>query len=615
MSKTQHSKPTIDLVAFPNEILALIGTFCSTRQLKSLHLVSWRFHELFNPLLYRSNEINDNSSKPVLLWAVKKGLLKPMKLAFKYGADLNYTGAASEEIIWQHAKGEFDPYRHGAAGWLKTYAAPLHLAVFHKHEHIVKWLLENGARVDVPSVRLCGCSHPSRAPEYLIEPRRPYSSTSRYDVPPWYPLHHAISHGANKLILSLLVKHGARFAMKDFPGINSAVLDLVKPAIDTILHQGNFDPSWEGNDGGTALHLLDEGEAFLHHLYVEQRCDKILATIKGLADQGVPINSTAYGETIFKKMLRKRNLLCAIELLKAGADASDELHAFGNEPGVIDQIFETIYKCRIHGEKRNGNGQLVNALINDQRKALKLAIERGADVNRVVEIDNQISTRPLYNVLLFSGDFKCVKMMLDAGARIEDAFVDNQSDAGGLLRAFFDGQDGYLRYRYNEDKPMDETDLEPFKKSLKLLLKRGARIDAPSQRHHSALIEVCNRATNVGCDSQCLLSNIEAYRYQLQRLEGYYNRVADTKRDPFWELEFLVKHATSQNVSAEYVKALMRCNKNEGKVQDLLKQLYPKLLSGIDQDEDDDEDDEDDDEDENEYDPRSCSVCNPVQPS
>jgi hypothetical protein len=108
---------------------------------------------------------------------------------------------------------------------------------------------------------------------------------------------------------------------------------------------------------------------------------------------------------------------------------------------------------------------------------------------------------------------------------------------------------------------------------------------------------------------------MEAYRYQLQRLEGYYNRVTDIKRDPFWELEFLVKHATSQNVSAEYVKVLMRRNKNEGKVRDLLKQLYSKLLSGVDQDEDDDEDDEDDDEDENEYDPRSCSVCNPVRPS
>ena len=143
---------------------------------------------------------------------------------------------------------------------------------------------------------------------------------------------------------------------------------------------------------------------------------------------------------------------------------------------------------------------------------------------------------------------------------------------------------------------MDETDLEPFKRSLKLLLKRGARIDAPSQLRNSALIEVCNGATRV----------------------AYYDRAVHVKGDPFFELEFLVKHATSQNVSAKYVKVLMRRNKNEGKVQDLLKQLFSKLLSGIGQDKDDneEEEDEDDDHEENEEEPdiRSCSVCNPVRP-
>ena len=95
-----------------------------------------------------------------------------------------------------------------------------------------------------------------------------------------------------------------------------------------------------------------------------------------------------------------------------------------------------------------------------------------------------------------------------------------------------------------------------------------------------------------------------------------YDRATYVKRDLFFELEFLVKYATIQNVSAEYVKVLMRRNQDEGKVQDLLKQLHAKLLSGIGQDDYDDDDEFDDiDEDENEPDPRSCSVCNPVRPS
>ncbi|CAG7562117.1 unnamed protein product [Fusarium equiseti] len=590
----------------PNEILFQIGEISEIRQLARLSRINRHFYDLYNLRLYQRNALQGDP-KSLVHWAARKGVLTTIKLACKYGADLHSTGAPSEDVIWNHAKGEQWRYDERSERMEKTYAAPLHLAVLHKHEHIVKWLLENGARVDVPSVRLCGCSHPNRAPEYLMAPPL-HGYTRRYDIPPWYPLHHAISHGANESIVSLLVKHGARYAMKDFRGIISAVLGLVKPAIDTLLNQGDFDPNWRDGDGKTALHLLDEGEAFHHHLKLEQRCDKILATIKGLADQGVPINAKANGETILSIMLSKRNLLCAIELLKAGADASDKLHARRNAPGVIDRIFENMYRCRIDDEKRIGNGQLAKVLMDDQRKALKLAIKRGSDVNRMARVESQLPTRPLYRVLLFSRDVKCVEMMIDAGARIDDA--------GELLRTFFDGQEGYLCYRYNDDRPMDETDLEPFKKSLKLLLKRGARIDAPSQLHNSALIEVCDRATNVVYDSQYLLVNREAYRYQLQRLEGYYDRAAHAKRDTFFELEFLVKHATIQNVSAEYVKVLMGRNKDEGKVQDLLKQLHSKVLSAIGQDDDENYDkDYDDDEDESEPDPRSCSVCNPIRPS
>ncbi|KAJ4009713.1 hypothetical protein NW752_009300 [Fusarium irregulare] len=590
----------------PNEILFQIGEISDMGQLARLSQINRHFYELYNVRLYQRNALQGDP-KSLVHWAARKGALTTIKLACRYGADLHSTGAPNEDLIWNHAKGEQWRYDERSKRTAQTYAAPLHLAVINRHEHIVKWLLENGARVDVPSVRLCGCSLPNRAPQYSTVP--PYLDyTRRYHIPPWYPLHYAISHGANESIVSLLVKHGARYAMKGFHGIIPAVLELAKPAIDTLLIQGDFDPSWEGDDGATAFHLLDEGEAFHHHLQLEQRCDKVLVTIKGLAAQGVPINAQAKGQTILNIMLSKGNLLCAIELLKAGADASDKLHARRNAPGVIDRIFENMYRCRIDDKKWVSNVQLAKVLMDDQRKALKLAIERGADVNRMARVEGQLPTRPLYRVLLFSRDVKCVEMMLDAGAMVDDS--------GELLRTFFDSQKGYLCYRYNDDRPMDETDLEPFKRALKLLLKRGARIDAPSQLQNSALIEVCDRATNVVYDSQYRLVNREAYRYQLQRLEGYYDRATYVKRDLFFELEFLVKYATIQNVSAEYVKVLMRRNQDEGKVQDLLKQLHAKLLSGIGQDDYDDDDEFDDiDEEENEPDPRSCSVCNPVRPS
>ncbi|KAI1069320.1 hypothetical protein LB507_008794 [Fusarium sp. FIESC RH6] len=511
----------------PNETLYLIGSFCQTEQLGSLSLVSRHFHAVYNPSLYKHNILHDKPTKASVIWAAKKGSLGTLKLAFRYGADLNCTGAPSEEFIWTSAC---------SALGSETYAAPLHLAVLHKHEHIVKWLLEKGARLNVPSRNLCECR----------DIRNVRRLSSDWAVTPWYPVHYAIFHGPISM-LPLLLKNGAMYATEDLSPIADAIQGEVEEAIDIILQQDNFDPNYRDSMGATAL----------HHLFPRRGFRKTCAIIKKLIDRGVPIDAKATsGATIFTIMVQLEHFPIAIELLKAGANASEEVWY---ERSNITSI---ILGSRINEAKLERRNQLAKLLAQEHRELIRLAIKRGADVNGLLTD----RFRPIYFALISLKDSKCLKIMLDAGARTEDAIIDRHSNAKGLLSAFFNEEYGYLQFCYALPRPVGKANLKPYEASLKLLLKRGARIDASSQHHISALEEICSRYAK---------GNENTY-----------------------ELEFLVKYATNQNASAEYVEELMKRNKGREMIQFLLVQLYTKLLNitGDGEIEDDDEEDSEDDE-------------------
>ena len=400
----------------------------------------------------------------------------------------------------------------------------------------MKWLLEKGARLHVPSRNLCDCQ----------DIRNLRRLSPDWAVTPWYPVHYAIFHGPNnESILPLLLKNGAMYATKDLSPIADAIQGPVKEAIDIILQQDNFDPNYRESMGATAL----------HHLVPRLDVKKYCAIIKKLIDRGVPIDAKANGgATIFTIMIQLRKLPHAIELLKAGANASEEVW-------YSQSIITAIILCsRIDEARTVGRNQLAKILTREQRELIRLTIERGADVNGLF----RERFRPIYFALMILEDSKCLKIMLDAGARIEDAVFDRHSNAKDLLSTFFNREDGYFRFWTDPKRPVNETDFEPYKGSLKLLLKRGARIDASSQHHISALEEICGRYAK---------GNENTY-----------------------ELEFLVKYATNQNVSAGYVEELVKRNKGKERTRLLLVQLYTKLLNitGGDEIEDDGEEDSDD---------------------
>ncbi|KAF4993654.1 hypothetical protein FGRMN_6372 [Fusarium graminum] len=498
----------MSLLCLPLELLSHVGSFCDSPQLASLALVNHRFYDIFNPHLYRHNAFHDEPSKASVIWAAGFGSLKTLKLAIAQGADINTTGAASEDVVWQTVVD--DPRtRH-------MYAAPLHLAIYNDHEDILRWLLENNARLDVPSLNCCDCDRPEG--DFC-----------------WYPLHFAICHSTKASTLDLLLKHGAFWAAKGLPGIACAIAELNLPAIDAILQLHTFEPKYRDEDGETAFHYVSLCEDL----------DNAVEITHKLIDYGVPLDVIATEGTALNVMVRDRKFKCAIALLERGADPTAGGEEDGRGLGIIDRIFDEDYAAEIDFDESSERFARAEERRQDRRKLLELVIAGGADVNRVLGRGNPPLTRPLYWALVVSKDVECLKLLLDAGARIEDAFVYYEGDSQGLLRAFFNAETGYLSMD-QADEPSEET-FEPYKDSVKLLLEKGARIDTLDEDRSSALDEACD-------------------------LGGSGKGI--------WEIEFLVEHATSRNVSAEYIETFMEeFRDDENEVYPLLEQLHAKLVN------------------------------------
>ncbi|KAM0556953.1 hypothetical protein ACHAPJ_005631 [Fusarium lateritium] len=496
----------MSLGSLPQELVAEIGTFCNSQQLASLALVNRCFYNIFNPLLYRHNAFYDGPSQSCVLWAAKSGSLKTLELALAEGAEISHTGENTDGSIWRMTN-------HDPRSW-HTYAAPLHHAVIQQHEDVVKCLLENGAYLDVPSEKLCDCHTPDLYRGSDVE---------------WYPLHHAICH-SNKAILSLLLKHGAFFSGKGFPGIGCAMKTSLS-AVEAILQDDTVYSHYRRSTGATALHFVvlcddhDLGAQIVHRL----------------VDHGVPIDAQSNGKTAVNTLVGELLFKPAIALLERGADASVDP---GRGLGIIDRVFDEHYQWEIEQAQDERQAE-ANEMKQVRRKLLELVIARGADVNRLLGQGNPPLSRPLFWALIVSRDVECVRMLLDAGARIEDAFLDTESRSEALLRGFFNVETGYLGYG-NMGAPggIITSLFKEYEDSVKLLLEKGARIDAPKDER-SALYETCEH-------------------------------LASPKGG--WELEFLVEHATGRNVSAEYVEAFMKSWTTHQRVYALLKQLHEKLV-------------------------------------
>jgi hypothetical protein len=336
-------------------------------------------------------------------------------------------------------------------------------------------------------------------------------------------------------MLHLLLQHRAVWSTKVYPVIADAIADSNISAINIIMQNDAFDPEYRDQSGYTAMHFV----SFCEDL------DTVGEITQRLIDRGVPLDAVSNHGTALNMMVRDHKFKHAIALLECGADpTADPEEEDGAGLGIIDRIFDQENEDDIEFNLLAKRSHTTEEQRQDRRRLLELVIAGGADVNRVLGRGNPPLTRPLYWALLESKDVECVRILLDAGARIEDAFVHNDSESEGLLRAFFNAETSYMSISLDGDT---EEAFEPYKESLKLVLERGARIDAPENVGLSALDEVCDL--------------------------DYYDR-------GIWKLKFLVEHATSRSVRVEFVEDFMEeFREDDLEVYTLLEQLHEKLIN------------------------------------
>ncbi|KAF4447487.1 hypothetical protein F53441_8971 [Fusarium austroafricanum] len=451
----------MSLLSLPPEILTIVGTFCGIQQLASLALANHSCYGIFNALLYKHNVLYDEPRKASILWAAKYGSLGTMKHAVAQGADINTTGAPNEAMVWEAAE--------EARNWLglskSRYAAPLHRAIVHGYEDVVRWLLESGARLDTPAFNLCQC----RAPIELIKCSKKI----------WYPLHYAMYHSNSTPILSLLLDHGALYVTRNFPAIFGAIQRMRPSLVGNILGRDNFRPDYENEFGYTALHAVS----------LCKDAEIAYEIIHMLVDRGVPLNKQTSDGTVLEMMMENCKFECALVLLQRGAKVSNNR---GHD--IIDSLFHEAYELDIRMEEEKGDYDKAERMYEDRRKLLGVLIERGADVNRLTSRGMLPPSRPLFWALVVSKDIECLEMLLDAGARIDNVFrFDGRVE--GILCPFFCYETGYASLRVPGE--VTEYDFEEYGDCLRLLFQRGARIDS-KDGDVSALEEACHNAFREG---------------------------------------------------------------------------------------------------------------------
>ncbi|KAJ4327503.1 hypothetical protein N0V84_002029 [Fusarium piperis] len=488
----------MSFASLPTELLQEVGHYCDRQQLASLAQVNRELYAIFNPLLYRHSISNDLPSKTCVRWAVENNSLNTLKHAINQGADINGSCATRESDV--------------LSGMSST---PLHIATKNGFHEIVRWLLDNGANLDEPSVKLCRCNLFGSYNTGLF----------------WYPLHFAMCHSDEEM-LRLFLQKGAYFSARRVPGLRCAIHNERLDIIDLLAQQPSFDPHYQDHNEQNALHYVTD----------VRNPSAAYQIVHKLVDYGVPMDMIGHGITPLSKLVAGAKFKPAIALLERGADPCFDTH--NHKMRALDWCFNARYIDPTEPES------VTKELNEDRRKLVALLIAKGADVNRATNIMVREYRTPLYWALLGGKDAECIRILLDAGASIRNAitYLDG-SRSEGLLRQLFRKVANLPPWAPRADGP-SEPFFEPYRDSVRLLLENGARVDS-----------VDGEQSALGISCQMATSEAE-----------------------IWALEFLVDNSTSQNVSLEFVEALLENAENEA-VRTLLERLRDKLVGEGEKDE------------------------------
>ncbi|WYZ42634.1 hypothetical protein EsH8_VI_000333 [Colletotrichum jinshuiense] len=222
----------------PAEVLLNIAQYCDTlSSIDAVARVNRRFHDVFNPELYRTAVANGLPEVTVL--AAAAGNLETLKLAAAYGADLAgiYACPPPDWVVddWTRERYRNDSQMAGGMDWLNVdlivpdgydpgpmpphacWATPLHLAAMQGHYNVVQWLLgQPNVNFEKPGRFLCQCmplvrQHPFSESHPDFPDKEVHCEFLRLDrFPAWTPLHFAICNHHTS-VARLLLNAGASY--------------------------------------------------------------------------------------------------------------------------------------------------------------------------------------------------------------------------------------------------------------------------------------------------------------------------------------------------------------------------------------------------------------------
>ncbi|KAF9871392.1 hypothetical protein CkaCkLH20_11039 [Colletotrichum karsti] len=188
----------------PTELLDMIGDGIENDVLAfhNAALVNRRFHQIFNPFLYKA-AVAQNHHGPTVN-AARAGNLASLKLAADHGADLDYIHCVpltDDDVARMGVPFAPSPF----ARW----GTLLHFAIMAGHEGVVSFLLTKGVNMEAPGRLYCGCD--DRVDDLLpwkkggvYDPRRWVDK----DRMIWTPLHYSICQEKTH-IAEILLSAGA----------------------------------------------------------------------------------------------------------------------------------------------------------------------------------------------------------------------------------------------------------------------------------------------------------------------------------------------------------------------------------------------------------------------
>ncbi|KPM39713.1 hypothetical protein AK830_g6891 [Neonectria ditissima] len=503
------------LATLPFELLIIIGQLCSRPDQCALARVNHRLYAIFNPILYRHDIFDDEPSGSCILWAARNGRLDTLKTAAVHGA-VHFNGNYEKYCPWMYFDGP-------------DFASPLHLAIKHKHPQIVAWLLEKKVNIDIPSSGLCECSAP-------------------VGTDSWYPLHTAMCVGDEATAL-LLIDHGAFMSARNTDGLFCAIRFGYIRLVDALIQSPEFDPYRMLSDYAETSSVRDPDS-------VEFCPDERVAVeiVHKLVDRGVPVNLKTSILPSFCSATSKGCFKVAMALMDHGAICTCARHPVF---AVFDSSHESWSGRNVLG-REYGAEEIAEEEERrlDRAELLSRVIARYgySDAEDERGWDFKLAT-PLFRAAAYAFDANCVRILLDAGARVDgtlhyyeqvgfsdDAFIDPgwsvvewitpgvpQTQIWGILKV----TGGYLTY-------LSAYHLKELKDTIKLLLQRGASIDQLNGKE-SALELACSHPSSVLESGvlKCIVENASVSNISLQHLETVMKRCSRQRNGV--ELTILLK--------------------------------------------------------------------------